>query len=48
MDTIEDMFYIRKELFRKKGNDGVADAFSETNPSGAEGAIGPQDPTKKG
>ena len=48
LDTIEDMFYIRKELFRKKGNDGVADAFSETNPSGTDGGFEPKDPTKKG
>ena len=34
LDTIEDMFYIRKEQFEGVENDGIADAFAETNPSG--------------
>ena len=46
LDTMEDMFYIRKELFRRKGNDGVAEAFSETNPSDTEGGIEVKDPPK--
>jgi hypothetical protein len=33
LDVIEDMFYVRKQQFETTGNDGVSDAFSETNPS---------------
>ena len=33
LDVIEDMFYVRKQQFEAPGNDGVSDAFSETNPS---------------
>jgi len=33
LDVIEDMFYVRKQQFEAPGNDGVADAFAETNPS---------------
>ena len=39
LDVIEDMFYVRKQQFEAPGNDGVASAFAETNPSGG--------PTKK-
>jgi len=39
LDVIEDMFYVRKQQFETPGNDGVSDAFAETNPSGG--------PTKK-
>jgi len=34
LDTIEDMFYIRKQQFEGTENDGIKDAFAETNPSG--------------
>ena len=45
LDTIEDMFYIRKQQFEGKDNDGIADAFAETNPSGnAKKKILPKDP----
>ena len=33
LDVIEDMFYVRKQQFEGLGNDGVASAFAETNPS---------------
>ena len=44
LDTIEDMFYIRKQQFEGKDNDGIADAFAETNPSGKPKKILPKDP----
>ena len=47
LDSIEDMFYVRKQQFETTGNDGVADAFAETNPSDNTGKLKPTKPTIK-
>ena len=44
LDSIEDMFYVRKQQFETTGNDGVADAFAETNPSDKSGKKIPKKP----
>ena len=47
IDNIEDMFYIRKQRFETDVNDGVADAFAETNPSDNSTKILPKKPKIK-
>jgi len=47
LDVIEDMFYVRKQQFEAPGNDGVASAFAETNPSDNTGKLKPTKPTIK-
>ena len=47
LDVIEDMFYVRKQQFETTGNDGVSDAFAETNPSDNTGKLKPTKPTIK-
>ena len=44
LDVIEDMFYVRKQQFEVPGNDGVSDAFAETNPSNISGKRKPKEP----
>ena len=44
LDSIEDMFYVRKQRFETTGNDGVSDAFAETNPSKKEDKSIPKKP----
>ena len=46
LDSIEDMFYVRKQRFETTGNDGVTDAFAETNPSDNSGKPIPKKPKK--
>jgi hypothetical protein len=47
LDAIEDMFYVRKQKFEVGENDGVADAFAETNPSDNSTKILPKKPKIK-
>ncbi len=46
LDVIEDMFYVRKQQFEAPGNDGVASAFAETNPSDNSAKGNPKKPQK--
>ena len=47
LDVIEDMFYVRKQKFEVGGNDGIKNAFSETNASDSTNKIKPKKVPKR-
>ena len=47
LDTIEDMFYIRKQRFETSDTDGFVEAFAEGNPSQNKNKLKPNKPPKE-
>ena len=47
LDSIEDMFYVRKQKFEGGGNDGIKNAFAETNASDGSNKVLPKKVPKR-